>query len=105
MNLDGPWEVPVANVFSVVAPKMEHQNKREGMCPPYPWAIVAETDPDSVGGEAAAGFARAIAAVPNLVDACRKALSALCEGGDKDEAEKSLRQALVKAGEFQATTK
>lgn len=105
MNLKGPWEVPGANVFKVVAPNMEHQNKKEGMCPPYPWAIIADTDPESVGGETAAACARAIAAVPNLVDACRKALVFLREGGDKEMVEFDLCAALAKAGEFETIPK
>ncbi len=100
MNIKGPWEVPGANVFRVVAPNMEHQNKKSGICPPYPWAIVATTDPESVGGEAAAAFARAISAVPSLIEACQKALDALGEDrtpADRGTAEFFIRRALRKA--------
>jgi hypothetical protein len=33
----GPWAVPGANVFRVIAPEAEHHNPRMGECPPYPW--------------------------------------------------------------------
>ena len=61
----GPWRVPGANVFRVVAPEAPHENQPSGMCPPYPWAIVAECDPGSVGGEQAAANARLIASLHN----------------------------------------
>jgi hypothetical protein len=66
-----PWEVPAANVFRVVAPGAPHENKPDGACPPYPWAIIAETDPQSVGGEQAAANARLIAAAPDLLSALK----------------------------------
>lgn len=105
MNLKGPWEVPGANIFKVVAPNMEHQNKKEGMCPPYPWAVIADTDPESVGGENAAGLARAISALPDLVEACQRALSALGEDPDKSALGRCLRIALAKAGALEAIPK
>lgn len=40
----GPWAVPVANVFRVVAPGAPHYNPPMGMTPPYPWRIVHEPD-------------------------------------------------------------
>jgi hypothetical protein len=63
----GQWRIPGANVFRVVAPDAPHQNKRSGMCPPYEWAIVCETDPESVGGPQAAANARLIAAAKDLL--------------------------------------
>lgn len=65
----GPWVVPGANVFRVVSSHAQHQNKRSGMAPPYPWAIVADMAPESVGGEQAAANARLIAAAPELAAA------------------------------------
>lgn len=43
----GPWATVVANVFRIVAPGAAHKNQPEGKCPPYPWRIIADTNPDS----------------------------------------------------------
>jgi len=50
----GPWEIPVANVFRVVAPKARHHNPPSGKAPPYPWAIIADADTEGTSGEQAA---------------------------------------------------
>jgi hypothetical protein len=73
----GPWRIPGANIFRVVAPDAPHQNKPSGMCPPYAWAVVCETDPESVGGPQAAANARLISAAPDLLAACRSVLEML----------------------------
>ena len=82
-----PWAIPGANVFRVVAPSATHQNKPKGMCPPYGWAIVCDTDPDSVSGEAAAENALRIVRCVNALEGVRsprafmiavKALMAYC---------------------------
>lgn len=50
----GPWVVPVANVFRVIAPDEPHNNPKQGMTPPYPWRVVAEMgDPDGSAADAA----------------------------------------------------
>ena len=59
----GPWAIPVANVFRVVAPNVKPLQGH------YPWAVVADTDPDSLGGPEAAATARLIAAAPELLEA------------------------------------
>lgn len=38
----GPWAIPNANVFRVIAPDAQHTNPKQGMGPPYPWRIVAD---------------------------------------------------------------
>ena len=68
-HTDGPWEIPGANLFRIVAPSAPHQNKPAGLCPPYPWAVIADVDPDSLGGEQAAANARLIAAAPDSLSA------------------------------------
>lgn len=50
----GPWAIPVANVFRVIAPEAEHENPRMGLTPGYPWRVVADTDPFNVNDTAAA---------------------------------------------------
>src|SRR5690606_17625289 len=50
----GPWEIPAANVFRVVAPKAGHHNPPSGKAPPYPWAIIADADTEGTSGEQAA---------------------------------------------------
>lgn len=62
----GPWAILGANVFRVIAPAAPHQNEPEGKCPAFPYAIVCETDPKSVGGEQAAANCRAISQLPAL---------------------------------------
>lgn len=68
----GPWEIPVANLFRVVAPEAQHMNEPSGMAPPYPWAVVAETDPKSVGGVQANANALLICAAPALYAALER---------------------------------
>lgn len=38
----GPWAVPAANVFRVIAPDQPHSNSKQGITPPYPWRVVAD---------------------------------------------------------------
>jgi len=72
----GPWEVPVANVFRVIAPSATHTNERQGLTPPYPWLVVADMgDPDGNARDA-----RFIAAARTLVPA-------LCDGVERLRAE------------------
>ena len=58
----GPWEIPVANVFRVVAPKARHHNPPSGKAPPYPWAIIADADTEGTSGEQAASNMQYISA-------------------------------------------
>ena len=53
----GPWRIPGAHVFRVVAPETQNQGD-----PYYPWAVIADADPHSVDGEQAAVNACYIAA-------------------------------------------
>jgi hypothetical protein len=62
----GPWAVMGANVFRVVAPGAPHENEMSGICPPFPYAIVCETNPDSVPGDQAAANAQAISQLPTM---------------------------------------
>jgi len=63
----GPWAVPVANVFRVIAPEEEHHNPPHGLTPPYPWHIVCKMS--DFDGEAtdAEFIAHARTDVPALV--------------------------------------
>jgi len=54
-----PWRIPVANIFRVLAPNQQNRNGT---------AVACDTNPESVGGEYAAGNARRIMA---CVNACR----------------------------------
>jgi hypothetical protein len=48
----GPWAVPVANVYRVIAPDQPHTNVKEGLTA-YPWRIVADMgDPDGLAVDA-----------------------------------------------------
>lgn len=91
----GPWEVPGANVFRVVAPEAPHENKGSGLAPPYPWAIVADTDPDSVGGPEAAANARLIAAAPKLLEALREIEDIWQDGSGPDGGTTEIARAAI----------
>jgi len=68
----GPWVLPVANVFRVIAPDEPHTNKKEGICPAYPWRIVCDMGvPDGQGADARF-IAEARTAVPALIARCRE---------------------------------
>jgi len=74
----GPWEVPVANVFRVIAPSATHTNRRQGLSPPYPWLVVADMgDPDGNARDA-----RFIAAARSLVPALCDEVERLRQGHD-----------------------
>lgn len=80
----GRLAIPAANVFRVIAPDAPHNNKKEGWCSPYPWAIVCDVCPESTSGEEAHANARRIVscwnacigiapeAVPKLLEACKR---------------------------------
>lgn len=38
----GPWAVPGANVFRVIAPEAEHHNPTQGRTSPYPWRVICD---------------------------------------------------------------
>lgn len=63
----GPWKVPIANVFVVVAPNAPHHNPPEGLCPPYPWRVVVEPSLNDPSAEDAEFIAHAREDVPALV--------------------------------------
>ena len=92
----GPWAVPVANVFRVLAPGEPHSNPAEGKAPPYPWRIVA----DLIGPDANAADAVAIAHLRNLaapmLDVVQAALvvQEIADGGDFDSRRGDLAYAL-----------
>ena len=74
----GPWEVPGANVFRVVAPSATHTNRRQGLSPPYPWLVVADMgDPDGNARDARF-IAQSRTLVPALCDEVER-LRRLCE--------------------------
>lgn len=62
----GLWAVMASNLYRVVAPAAPHRNMPSGICPPFPYAIVCETNPESVGGEEAARNASAISKLPEM---------------------------------------
>ena len=63
----GPWAVPGANVFRVIAPEAEHHNPRMGACPPYPWRVIAEPSSYDPSAADAEFIAHARTDVPDLV--------------------------------------
>ena len=63
----GPWEVPAANVFRVLAPGAPHHNPPQGLCPPYPWRVVVEASQNDPSAEDVAFIAHARTDVPALV--------------------------------------
>lgn len=74
----GPWAIPVANVFRVVAP---HAPREKPVDPrAYPWPVVADTDPQSTSGGEAAANARLIAAAPELLEAAKGLLQLIGHG-------------------------
>src|SRR5690606_23902433 len=83
----GPWEIPVANVFRVVAPKAGHHNPPSGKAPPYPWAIIADADTEGTSGKQAASNMQYIAtfdpptvlAVLNEIERLRQEREVLAE--------------------------
>lgn len=70
----GPWAVPVANVFRVIAPDQPHINEPMGMTPPYPWRIVAEMGVEETAARDAAFIA---ACDPGTITALLDRLDAL----------------------------
>jgi hypothetical protein len=67
----GPWAIPNANVFRVIAPDAEHHNPPQGMTPPYPWRVICEEGEADANGHDAAFIAAARTDVPDLVGLVR----------------------------------
>jgi len=63
----GPWAIPVANMFRVIAPEAQHTNGPAGATPPYPWCIVADVGHETTGPADAEFIAAARNAVPDLI--------------------------------------
>jgi hypothetical protein len=67
----GPWAIPNANVFRVIAPDAEHHNPPQGMTPPYPWRVICEEGEADANGHDAIFIAAARSDVPDLVGLVR----------------------------------
>lgn len=65
----GPWAIPNANVFRVIAPDAEHHNPKQGRTPPYPWRIVADMGDEGTAAADATFIAYARTDIPALLDA------------------------------------
>jgi hypothetical protein len=75
----GPWAVPGANVFRVVAPDAPHSNPRQGHHPPYPWRVVADLDGPDGSDDDARFIAAARTLVPALITEVERLRAALDE--------------------------
>ncbi len=102
----GPWAVPVANVFRVVCPGAEHHNPPMGLCPPYPWRVIAEPsvyDPSAADAEFIAHARTDVPALVAEVERLRGAANWLLEqvgrdGPDRGAAVAQLRRLVPERG-------
>jgi hypothetical protein len=74
----GPWAIPTANIFRVIAPEQPHTNPKQGLSPPYPWRVIADMgDPDGTISDAEFIVAArdSVPELLDLIDKCKAALT------------------------------